>query len=161
MNNNINNEFENLFCEKSLDEMQKIKNYEIGFKLFKTFFWVMLVGSLLMFTAGAGTENRTVTAIGIGTLVLCTVFYLIYEAKVSAAGVMNQKYAKYMLTKTQLIVCAFGAFSAMLMIGNGLLGIEFAIVWTDLASLSIGSYICARRNKKILEKMLKDESEEE
>lgn len=50
--NEKDNEFDYLFSEKGLDEMQKTKNYEIGFKLFRVLFWFIVGGALVMFTVG-------------------------------------------------------------------------------------------------------------
>lgn len=150
-----------LFSDISFDEMQKIKNYEIGFKLFRTFFWIMyLVSVAVIFTAYV-YANKVFIMIGYGIMILCSVFFLLYAVKSSAAGVMNQKFAERMSKKSTLI-CGVLIFALWLYkLFNRTDVIDFAEAWVILALVYIGVYFCARRNMKVFEKTLKDESEEE
>ena len=150
-----------LFSDSGFDEMQKAKNYEIGFRLFRAFFWSVYIASFLMFTAASGLENTVFTAVSIGFMVLCTAFYLIYAARTSAAGVMNRKYAEQMSRRSTLFTAAAAALSSLVIISTGILKGAFAVMWAVLVVFSLGNWLCARRNMKVLEKMLKDESEEE
>lgn len=151
---------ESLFDEKSLDEMQKTENYRIGFKLFQACYWFMYFFSLLIFVTAVNTDNTVFTAYGVTSMAAASVFHIIYSAKVSAKGVMNSKYAKKMGNPSApvmyTIVLIMGAFSmvyttkpvsVLLLAGPG------AMVLCDC--------FFARRNNRVLEKMLKDDNEEE
>lgn len=150
-----------LFSESGFDEMQKIKNHEIGFGLFRIFFWVMYAASLAIMLIAYGLEITVFTIIGYGLMFLCMFFYFLYAAKASAAGVMNQKFAENMSKKSTL---SAGIVSLTLLM---LLAIENKAVtlsagmWIQLAMLYIGNYLCARKNMKVLEKMTKEDESDE
>lgn len=150
-----------LFSERGFDEMQKMKNHEIGFKLFRIFFWIMYIASMAIVITAFGLDNTVFTIIGYGLLILCTLFYFLYAAKASSAGVMNRKFAENMSKKSSLS-CGISALVLwlLMMIGNGF-NIAVAGMWVIMAAVYIGNYLFSSRNMKVLEKMLKDESEEE
>ena len=54
-----------LFSESGFDEMQKAKNYEIGFKLFRVFFWIMYIASFVVMWTAVAYENTAITIIGL------------------------------------------------------------------------------------------------
>lgn len=83
-----------LFSDSGFDEMQKAKNYEIGFKLFRAFFWVAYLMSMIIIIASAAFESLFFMITGFSFLALCDAFYLVCAAKAAAAGVMNPKLAK-------------------------------------------------------------------
>ncbi|MCM1329700.1 MAG: hypothetical protein NC253_09705 [Ruminococcus sp.] len=149
-----------LFSESGFDEMQKAKNYEIGFKLFRAFFWIMYFVSMGIIATAVGVESTLFAAIGFGVLVLCTAFYLLYAAKASAAGVMNPKFAAQAAKKSYLVsgIIVLTLWLFMLVCGN--VQLETAGMWIILSVIYIGNYICSRRNMKVLEKMLKENEEE-
>lgn len=150
-----------LFSINGFDEMQKLKNYEIGFKLFRAFFWIIYIVSMAIVLVGAAFENLLFSLIGLGVLFLCTAFHIIYSSKAAAAGVINPKFAKGMAKKSVLIsgIMMLSVWIIMLLICK--VQIEVVGIWLNLGCLYIGNYFCARKNMKVLEKMLKDESEEE
>lgn len=168
MNNNANKDTKNkfttdtdgLFDESSLDEMQKAENYRIGFKLFRACYWFMYFFSMYIFIAAVNMENTIFTVCGIISMTAASVFHIIYSAKVSAKGVMNPKYADKMGKPAALfmytIVLIMGAFSVaytgkpvalLLLAGPGVM------VLCDC--------FFARRNNRVLEKILKEDSENE
>lgn len=151
---------EGLFDEKSLDEMQKTENYRIGFKLFQACYWFMYFFSMLIFVTAVNTDNTVFTAYGVASMAAASVFHIIYSAKVSAKGVMNPKYADTMGKPGSLamytIVLIMGAFSmvyttkpvsVLLLAGPG--------------TMVLCDCFFARRNNRVLEKMLKENDEEE
>lgn len=150
-----------LFSEKGFDEMQKIKNYEIGFKLFRAFFWVIYLVSMAIILTASALESLTFILIGLGTMLLCTVFYIIYASKTAAAGVMNPKYANGMSKKSVLFSGIFLLIVWAVMFAGGGQKIEVAGMWINLGVMYIGTYLCARKNMKVLEKMLNDNDGEE
>lgn len=149
-----------LFSESGFDEMQKVKNYEIGFKLFRTFFWIMYVASMVILFTAVGVESTVFIFIGFGMLALCMIFYLLYATKASAAGVMNPKFAAQSSKKLHLICSIFILIIWLFMLIFGTAEIEIAGMWIVLAVMYIGNYLCSRRNMKVLEKMLAEEVED-
>lgn len=150
-----------LFSESGFDEMQKAKNYEIGFKLFRVFFWIMYIASFVVMWAAIASENKAITIIGLVLISLCAVFYILYAAKASATGVLNQKFAETMSKKSTLICGILILAIWLFRILDGTAAPEFAGTWIVLAVFYISNYLCSRRNMKVLEKMLKDEEENE
>ena len=67
-----------LFSEDGFDEMQKVKNYEIGFKLFRIFYLIMFIASMAVMLTACGFENTVFTIIGYALMVLCTLFYFLW-----------------------------------------------------------------------------------
>jgi len=151
-----------LFSESGLDEMQKAVSHEVGFKLFRAFFWVIYLFSALMIMAATALESAPFTAISIGLMALCTVFYIIYAAKISSRGALNRKFAESM-SKKYILFCAIFIFAVWLFTFFIKKDTEIGVVavWSNTALMWTGNYFCARKNMKVLEKMLKDENEEE
>ncbi len=149
-----------LFSESGFDEMQKAKNYEIGFKLFRIFYFVMFAASLSIVGVAAALESLLFQFIGAGLAFVCTAFYLTYAAKTAAAGVMNRRFAETMSKKYVLFS---GIFILIVWLFIGIKGDTDLVIsmWINLGAMYIGNYICARKNMKVLEKMLKDNDEEE
>lgn len=150
-----------LFSEDGFDEMQKMKNHEIGFNLFRIFYWVMYVASMAVMLTAFGLENTVFTIIGCGLTVLCTLFYFLYAAKTSAAGVMNRRFAESMSKKSTLFFGIGVLVLWLLMITVKGTDLVSAGCWLIMAVMYIGNYLCARRNMKAVEKMLKENDEEE
>lgn len=150
-----------LFSESGFDEMQKAKNYEIGFKCFRAFFWIMYIFSMAFMLVASAYENLPITLMGLGAIYLCTAFHIIYASKAAAAGVMNRKYAETMSKKAVLVsgLLMFILWSTMFMVSR--LSIEMAGVYINLAIYYVGDHLCARKNMKVLEKMLNEDSENE
>lgn len=151
-----------LFSESGFDEMQKTKNHEIGFKLFRVFYFVMFAASIAVTCVAVGLESLPFQCIGAGLTFLCTVFYLTYAARTASAGVMNRSFAKTMSRKYVLFGGIF-IIIIWLFIGfkDDLPDLAEISMWINLGVMYIGNYICSRRNMKVLEKMLKDNDEEE
>ena len=151
-----------LFSESGLDEMQRSVSREVGFRLFRTFFWIIYLFSAFMLMAAAALESVPFTAISAGLMALCTVFYLIYAARISSKGALNRKFAESMSKK---YVMFFGIFMLVVWLFKFLVkkGTNFEVVaiWANIAVMYIGNYFCSKRNMKVLEKMLKDDSGEE
>ena len=149
---------EDLFGEKSLDEMQKAENYKIGFKLFRACYWFMYFFSLLIFVAAVNTDNTIFKVYGIIAMAAASVFHIIYSAKVSAKGVMNPKYAETMAKPHMIVVYT------IIIILYGYVNMDHPIVFLMILipyTMLIFDCIFARRNMKVLEKMLKEDNEEE
>lgn len=149
-----------LFDESSLDEMQKAENYKIGFKLFQACFWFMYFFSMLIFITAIKTDNIIFTVYGITAMAAASMFHIIYSAKVSARGVMNSKYAEAMskpYTAVVYTICIILYGFVNLTGSEPFVFLMFLIPYIML----IFDCIFARRNMKVLEKILKDDNEEE
>lgn len=148
---------EDLFGEKSLDEMQKAENYKIGFKLFQACFWFMYFFSMLIFVTAVNTDNTIFTIYGITTMAAASAFHIIYSAKVSAKGVMNPKYAETMSKPHMIVVYTICIilYGYVNLIGS--YPIVFLMICIPYVML-IFDCIFARRNKKVLEKMLDEDN---
>lgn len=152
-----------LFSESGLDEMQKAVSREVGFKLFRTFFWVIYLFSALMLMAASALESVPFTAISAGLMALCTVFYLIYAAKISSRGALNRKFAESM-SKKYVMICGIITLAAwlFLFLVKKDTAVEVVVIWSNTAVMYIGNYFCSRKNMKVIEKMTReDESDEQ
>lgn len=150
-----------LFSESGFDEMQKAKNYEIGFKLFRVFYFVMFTASLSIVGVAAALESLPFQYIGAGLAFLCTAFYLTYAAKTAAAGVMNRRFSETM-SKKYVLFCGIVVIILWLcVVSKGDSDGAVICIWINLGAMYIGNYICARKNMKVLEKMLSEDSENE
>lgn len=153
---------EGLFDENSLDEMQKAENYRIGFKLFQACYWFMYFFSMYIFVAAVNMENTVFTVCGIAAMAVASAYHIIYSAKVSAKGVMNIKYAEAMSKPYNIAVYTICIILFGFVTLTGSRPITFLMIFIPYVML-ICDCIFARRNMRVLEKMLKenDESGEE
>ncbi|MDE6762413.1 MAG: hypothetical protein K2N26_07300 [Oscillospiraceae bacterium] len=149
----------NIFSESGFDEMQKARNYEIGFRIFRVFFWAVYFMATAVMAAAIAVKSTLVLVIGSAFMAVCDLFYLLYAAKVSSLGVMNLDFAKRMSQKSILIVYIFVGVVWIMNLFLGSATAAAAIMMILLSILYIGLYICAKRNMKVLEKMLKDDSD--
>lgn len=158
----MNNEYRDgsLFNDSEFDEMQKAKNYEIGFRLFRDYHFATLLFAIafLNFSKGANLLLTVTSFLFLGT---CFAVAIMYAAKTSAAGVMNIKYAKAMSKRSVLVLGTVGAVVFLVLAVTGGVDISTDIMLIMVYVYMICFHIFARRNMKVLEKMLKDESEEE
>lgn len=167
MNNNEKNKerygYNDMFSEKGFDEMQLAQKYKIGFKLFRALFWVQYAAAIAVTLIAAGLENNTFMYIGAGLLSIWTIFYIIYSAKIASAGLMNAKFAS---SWSNIIIPIISILLILLWLINLIRNNtdSFSVyVCINLGVMYLGTYFCARKNMKVLKKMLKDndESEEE
>lgn len=150
---------EGLFDEKSLDEMQQNENYRIGFRLFKACYWFMYFFSMSAFVFAVNTEDTAFTAYSLVLMAAASVFHIVYSAKVSAKGVMNIKYAEAMAkpyTAVIYTICII-LFGMVQLIDSR--PIAFAMICIPYIMLICDCFF-ARRNMRVLEKSLAEESEE-
>ena len=148
------------FDDSGFDEMQKAKNYEIGFKLFRVFYYVSFPFAITFvnFSRGESLLLLITSFLFMGT---CMTISLIYAAKASAAGVMNLKYARTMSKRSTLVCGVILMLALLYMAVSGGLDISTDIMLIMVLVFLVCFHICARRNMKVLEKMLKENDEEE
>ena len=149
-----------LFDDSGFDEMQKAKNYEIGFKMFRAFYYVSYPFAItfLNFSKGESLLLMITSFLFMGT---CLTIPLIYAAKTSAAGVMNIRYAKFMSKRSVLALGLVGVLVFLILAVTGGLDISTDIMLIMVSVFFVCFHIFARRNMKVLEKMLKENDEEE
>ncbi|MCM1329701.1 MAG: hypothetical protein NC253_09710 [Ruminococcus sp.] len=151
--------YNDMFSEKGLDEMYLAKKYKIGFKLFRTLFWVQYAAAFAIGMFAAGLGNDDFVYIGGGLLTIGTVFYIVYLAQLASEGLMNAKFAKSwssIIWLIPLILLELG------LIYKAIKDTDFfsAFMWLNLGAMYIGNWFCARKNQQVLEKMLKENEEE-
>ena len=83
-----------IFDEAGYDEMQKAENHEIGFKLFRIMYFVMLLFTTILIIVCSNTENLAGTIISLVLLATMFGFYLLYAYMTAKRGIMNPKFAK-------------------------------------------------------------------
>lgn len=149
----------NIFSESGFDEMQKARNYEIGFKIFRVFFWAAYFMAAAVMVAAMVLDSKLVLAIGTAFMSVCDIFYLLYAAKVSSLGVMNIDFAKRMSQRSILIAYIFIGVVWTITLFLGSATAVTAIMMILLSVLYIGLYICAKRNMKVIEKMMNEDSD--
>ena len=164
MNNNEKNKerygYNDMLSEKGLDEMQLAQKYKIGFKLFRALFWVQYAAAIAVTFVAIYLENNTFMYIGAGLLSIWTVFYIVYLAKIASAGLMNAKFASS-LNKMYLIMGILFILMWLINLINKHTDAFTVYVWINFGVMYLGTYFCSRKNMKVLEKMLKDNDEEE
>lgn len=151
---------ESLFDEKSLDEMQRSENYRIGFMLFRACYWFMYFFSMYIFIAAVNTENTLFTVCGITAMAAASAFRIVYSAKVSAKGVMNPKYAEAMSNPFTAVIYTVIIILFGLVQLNGSHPIALAMIAIPYVMLMCDCFF-ARRNKRVLEKLTKEEESDE
>lgn len=149
----------NIFSESGFDEMQKARNYEIGFKIFRVFFWAVYFMAIVVMVSAMALKSTLVLVIGTAFMAVCDIFYLLYASKVSSLGVMNLDFAKRMSQRSILIAYIFmGVVWTINLFLNSEMAVT-AIMMILLSVLYIGLYICAKRNMKVLEKMMNEDND--
>ncbi len=153
------NGVDGLFSENSFDEMQQAENYRIGFRLFRACYWFMYFFSMSAFVYAVNSEDTAFMVYSVLLMAAASVFHIVYSARVSAKGAMNPKYAASMgksyTPVIYIIVLIIGAFSVAYTtkpIALLLLAFPGVMVLCDC--------FFARRNNKVLEKMLAEEAED-
>lgn len=143
-----------IFDDIELDEMQKNKNYEIGFKLYRNFFYVVI-----FITYGIFAFSREVipTVMSGALFLTALVFFVIHAAKTAKAGVMNIKFAKAYSKEwimpfwiAMIIICVI--FIIFLDSNTR----EFMMLTATLLSNIIVS-IFAKKNMRVLAEQIKEE----
>lgn len=151
---NFYDDSNSIFDDIELDEMQKNKNYEIGFKLYRNFFYVVI-----FITYGIFAFSREVipTVMSGALFLTALVFFVIHAAKTAKAGVMNIKFAKAYSKEwimpfwiAMIIICVI--FIIFLDSNTR----EFMMLTATLLSNIIVS-IFAKKNMRVLAEQIKEE----
>lgn len=155
-----------IFDEAGYDEMQKAENHEIGFRLFRIMFFVVLLFTMVFIIVCSNTENLAGTIISLVLLATLFGFYLLYAYMTAKRGIMNPKFAKSW-SGTWIIVfygIMLAAWCARL-IGDiqnddSFYDVVHYIMWLMISTEAMLMCLCAKKNNKVLKKQLEDDEEE-
>lgn len=153
---NFGDNSNSLFEDEELDEMQKCKNYEIGFKLYRNFFYVVI-----FITYGIFAFSREVipTVMSGALFLTALVFFVIHAAKTAKTGVMNIKFAKaYSKEWIMPFWIAMIVFCVIFIIFLDSNTRELMMLTAALISNIIVS-IFAKKNMRVLAEQIKEEEE--
>ncbi len=164
--NNTNLASGTIFDEAGYDEMQKAENHEIGFRLFRIMFFVVLLFTMVFIIVCSNTENLAGTIISLVLLATLFGFYLLYAYMTAKRGIMNPKFAKSW-SGTWIIVfygIMLAAWCARL-IGDiqnddSFYDVVHYIMWLIISTEAMLMCLCAKKNNKVLKKQLEDDGEE-
>lgn len=151
-----------------MDEMLRYKNYELGYKIFTRYFSAVYSMSALAAGAGGVIGNIPLAAAGIFLTAFTAVVRIIYAAKAASQGIMNPTFAERIVKgfgKSYLIlqICLVLILAAFLISGvdSNKQRISVGCVAIIANVTSISEYFFAKKNMKVLEKMLDEDSENE
>lgn len=151
-----------IFDEKGYDEMQKRENHEIGFRLFRImFFLVLLIAFILVIVCGAA-GNVAGMIISLGLVAITYGFYIVYAYMTAKRGIMNPKFAKSWSSKWVIPVYIALILLWSYKIFRSLTGecdisdIALYSIWIIILTGSILMSLCAGINNRVLCKQLEE-----
>lgn len=152
-----------LFLENNMDEMLRYKNYELGYKIFRNYFTAVYVISILIAFAGGLLKNITLAAAGIFLTLFTAVFRIFYAAKAASQGIMNPTYVSRMtgLGKIWIYYLVSAVAYAIYAFASGRHYASIYIIAIITLATSVLEFYFAKKNMKVLEKMLSEDSENE
>ena len=157
-----------LFLENNMDEMLRYKNYELGYKVFTRYFSAIYSISALAAAVGGVIRDIPLAAAGIFLTAFTAAVRMIYAAKAASQGIMNPTFAERIVKgfgKSYLVmqICIVLLLAACLISANkeNMQQISIGCVGLIANVTSISEYFFAKKNMKVLEKMLNDDSEGE
>ena len=168
MSNNVYNENTNLasstiFDENGYDEMQRTENHEIGFKLFRIMFFVVLGFAMVLIIVCGSTENVTGLVIALVLYGTMFGFYVLYAYMTAKKGIMNPKFAKSWSSTWVIIAHAVLGVLWIMRLINTLQGerelsdIAYCSMWLILVTEAMLMCLCAKKNRKVVEEQLKED----
>ncbi len=164
--NNTNLASGTIFDDAGYDEMQKAENHEIGFRLFRIMFFVVLLFTMVFIVVCSNTENLAGTIISLVLLATIFGFYLLYAYMTAKRGIMNPKFAKSWSSTWVLFFYPLVAilWSSLLISdiqnGDSFYDVVHCIMWLIISTASVLMCLCAKKNNKVLKKQLEEDGEE-
>lgn len=151
---NTNDSSYSLFDDIELDEMQKNKNYEIGFKLFRSFLFIVIFATYCIF---AVSREVTVSVISGALFFAAWTFLTIYAAKAADLGVMNIKFAKA-YTREWMIPCWIGLVVTCIVLMLCLdTSFRSWLLNTVMCIFNLVLCVLAKKNMRVLAEQIKEE----
>lgn len=162
MNDNTNLTTGTIFDEIGYDEMQKAENHEIGFRLFRIMFFVVLLFAfaLVMVCGGAGNVPGMIVSLALTVVVYG--FYILYAYMTAKRGIMNPKFAKSWAGKwivpVYIMLIPLWIYKIIRAVRGEpeLSDIALSVLWLMILTNSILISLCARKNNRVLKKQLDD-----
>ncbi|MBQ5319802.1 MAG: hypothetical protein J6K17_11970 [Oscillospiraceae bacterium] len=154
-----------IFDEAGYDEMQKAENHEIGFRLFRIMYFVMLLFTTVLIIVCSNTENLAGTIISLVLFAAMFGFYLLYAYMTAKRGIMNPKFAKSWSSTWILFLYPLLAilWSSRLISdihhGDSFYDVVYCIMWLIISTEAVLMCLCAKKNNKVLKKQLEDDGE--
>lgn len=149
-----------IFDEAGYDEMQKSENHEIGYRLFKAMFFIVLAAALILTMVCGNANDLWGMAFSLALLAVVFVFYIIYAYMTAKKGIMNPKFAKGWSAKwvipVYFILEVFEAVQIFRRSEYELSDIAFIIQWQIIIISCISMSLCAKKNNRVLKAQLEE-----
>lgn len=165
MNDNTNLTTGTIFDEIGYDEMQKAENHEIGFRLFRIMFFVVLIFAFALVMVCGGTGNVPGMIVSLVLTAVVYGFYILYAYMTAKKGIMNPKFAKswsgkWVITAYILIALIWVTKLFLRLKGEApdMDDISLTVMWLIICTGSILISLCARKNNRVLKAQLDDTS---
>ena len=154
-----------IFDEAGYDEMQKSENHEIGYRLFKAMFFIVLAAALILTMVCGNANDLWGMAFSLALLAVVFVFYIIYAYMTAKKGIMNPKFAKGWSAKwiipVYFILEVFEAVQIFRRSEYELSDIALIIQWQIIIISCILISLCAMKNNRVLKAQLEDNEADE
>ena len=148
-----------IFDEAGYDEMQKSENHEIGYRLFKAMFFVVLAAALILVMFCGNANDLWGTVISLSLFAVILAFYIIYAYMTAKKGIMNPKFAKNWSAKWIIpvyIILEVVAVSRIFHSEHELSDIALIIQWQIIIISCISMSLCAMKNNRVLKAQLEE-----
>ncbi len=154
-----------IFDEAGYDEMQIAENHEIGYRLFKAMFFVVLIVSFILTMVCGKANDLWGMAVSLVLLAVVFVFYVIYAYMTAKKGIMNPKFAKGWSAKwvipVYFILEVVEAVQIFRRSEYELSDIAFIIQWQIIIISCILISLCAMKNNRVLKAQLEENEADE
>ena len=153
-----------IFDEAGYDEMQKSENHEIGYKLFKAMFFVVLIVSVILTMVCGKANDLWGMAVSLALLAIVFAFYVIYAYMTAKKGIMNPKFAKGWSAKWVIpayMILEIMAISRFFHSEHELSDIALIIQWQIIIISCISMSLCAMKNNRVLKAQLEENEADE
>ena len=164
MDNNKNALSGTIFDEAGYDEMQKSENHEIGYRLFKAMFFVVLAAALILVMFCGNANDLWGTVISLSLFAVILAFYIIYAYMTAKNGIMNPKFAKGWSAKWVIpayIILEAAAIIRIFHSEHELSDIALIIQWQIIIISCISMSLCAMKNNRVLKAQLEENEADE
>lgn len=164
MDNNKNALSGTIFDEAGYDEMQIAENHEIGYRLFKAMFFVVLAASFILTVVCGNANDLWGMAVSLALFAVVFVFYIIYAYMTAKKGIMNTKFAKGWSAKWIIptyIVLEVVVITRIFHSEHELSDIALIIQWQIIIISCISMSLCAMKNSRVLKAQLEDNEADE
>lgn len=164
MDNNKNALSGTIFDEVGYDEMQIAKNHEIGYRLFKAMFFVVLAVAFILTVVCGNANDFWGMAVSLALLAVVFVFYIIYAYMTAKKGIMNPKFARNWSAKWIIpvyIILEVAAISRIFHSEHELSDIALIIQWQIIIISCISMSLCAMKNNRVLKAQLEENEADE